>query len=164
VIVYLLRHGVAEDQAEGGADAERALTADGVRKLERAGRTWRRLVDDVDRIFVSPLVRARQTAVLFGQAAARRAPMTETDDLTPGAPPTAAQGLLQRELQAGTTAVACIGHEPHLGGLLGLLLTGSDRIAVPLKKGMLVAVELASSASMSGRLVFALSQRAAGEL
>jgi phosphohistidine phosphatase len=164
VIVYLLRHGIAEDPAAGGADAERALTDEGVRRLERASKAWRRIVVEVDRIFVSPLVRAKQTAAIFAHAAGKRAQIAESGDLVPGARPAAAQELLLRELQGGAEAVACVGHEPHLGGLLGLLLTGSDRIAIPLKKGMLVGVELDSSASTSGRLLFALNQRLAGEL
>ena len=48
--------------------------------------------------------------------------------------------------------------------LAGLLLTGSERCCVPFKKGMLVGIEIESSASLLGRLVVALSQKAAEKL
>jgi len=58
VIVWLLRHGIAEDRAPGGDDRERALTADGRERLERAGPAWRRTIGSVDLVFASPLRRS----------------------------------------------------------------------------------------------------------
>ena len=48
--------------------------------------------------------------------------------------------------------------------LLGLLLTGSERAAIPFKKGMLAIVDIESSATMTGRLIAAMSQRIAAGL
>ena len=79
-------------------------------------------------------------------------------------PPTLAANLLEAEALAGCPSIAVVGHEPHLGYLLGLLVTGHPRQPIPLKKGMLVGVETLSSASLVGNLRFALSQRAAGAL
>jgi phosphohistidine phosphatase len=163
MIVYLLRHGVAEE-ATRGSDDLRELTPEGITKLERASASWRRVVGRVDRILVSPLVRARQTAEIFARTVAKHAEQVETPELTPGAPPRLAQTLLQAELLHGFDGVACVGHEPNLGALLGVLTTGQERSAIPLKKGMLCAVELQSAASMTGRLLFALGTRQASEL
>ena len=146
------------------ADEARALTADGKERLERASKGWQRVVGRVDKVLVSPLLRARQTAAIFGRAVGKDAVHEEAVELVPMAPPLRALERLQVELLAGAEGVACVGHEPNLGSLLGLLLTGSDRTVIRFKKGMLAAAEIESAANMLGRLVLALSQRIAGGL
>jgi phosphohistidine phosphatase len=163
VIVYLLRHGIAEDWSRGG-DAQRALTEEGVIRLQRATVGWKRIVEHVDQVFVSPLLRAQETAAIFCDAVATCAERVETTLLVPEARPLAALEMIHCAQLEGRRGIACVGHEPNLGGLLGLLLTGSERVAIPFKKGMLAVVDLESSASMTGRLVAALSQRMAAGL
>ena len=164
MIVWLLRHGVAADPTPGQADAQRPLTAEGVERLRRAGKGYKRVVGGLDLLLASPLLRAQQTAQLFAKALHATVPIVTAPELVPDARPLAALERLQCELQAGRTDIACVGHEPQLGCLLGLLLTGSERAPIPLKRGMLVGVDVESSASMLGRLVFAASQRLATEL
>ena len=48
-VVHLMRHGVAEDPRLGQSDADRALTPEGVDKLQRAAASWRRVIGKVDR-------------------------------------------------------------------------------------------------------------------
>ena len=163
MIVYLLRHGEAEDSAPGG-DSARPLSTEGTVRLERAAPGWRRIVADVDRILASPLLRAQQTAAIFRQAVAAAAPLDTEPALTPDARPSDALVLLQHWHGKGCRGVACVGHEPHLGHLLALLLMGSERNAIPFKKGMLVAVEIEHRAAMLGRLLVAVSQRIAGRI
>lgn len=164
MLIYLLRHGVAEDGHAGLADSDRALTEEGWRRLRKAGAAWRRLVSGPDLLLVSPLKRAQQTAGAFVEAVRCGVDTNITDALVPGAPP----GLVLSELEAaalsGTGSVALVGHEPHLGYLLGALLTGHPRQPIPLKKGMLVGIETEGSASLVGQLRFALSSKAAAEL
>lgn len=160
MIVHLLRHGVAEEWNECG-DAARALTAEGVARLQRAVPGWRKVAQPIQRVLVSPLLRAQQTGRIFQCAVAEDAEWCDTEALVPEASPMLAYELLQCALQEGLAGVACIAHEPLLGSLLGLLLCGSPRSAIPFKKGMLVVVEIESSAAMTGRLVVALSQKAA---
>lgn len=162
MIVYLLRHGIAADHAPRGGDDARELTPEGVERLERAARGWRRIVGPVDRVLASPLVRAQQTAAIFRRACAASAPLDTEPLLEPSARAVHTLDVLQRLAAKDLAGVACVGHEPHLGTLLSLLVTGNDRCAIPFKKGMLVAVEIESCASMVGRLLAALSQRLAG--
>mgnify|MGYP002624028870 CR=1 FL=1 len=162
--IYLLRHGVAEDRRDGGADEERALTDEGVRKLRRAAEAWSELVETPAVILSSPLVRARQTAGVFAEAVGFDGAPDIDDALVPHAAPALATTRLESELLAGTRSVALVGHEPHLGLLLGALLTGDARLAVPLKKGMLVALETGSPTNVLAGLRFALTQKAAGRL
>lgn len=164
VHIYLLRHGNAEDGGPGLPDHERALTDDGWKRLRKAAVVWRRLVPTPDVILVSPLRRALQTAEVFAEAVAFTGELQVADALIPNGAPSVALSMLEAEALSHTGSVAVIGHEPHLGYLLGCLLTGHPRQSVAMKKGMLVAVETESSASMNATLRFALSQKIAGEM
>ena len=162
--IHLLRHGLAEDQAPGGNDDERALTDDGWKRLERAAPAWRELVEPPDRVVTSPLRRARETAEVFVRAVRFRGELEVDDALIPAADPQRALALLEAAGFAGTGSITLIGHEPHLGSMLGALLTGDWRRAMPLKKGMLVGVETNSSTALLGQLRLALTQKAAARL
>lgn len=164
VHIHLLRHGIAEDQAPGGDDAARALTDEGHKRLRKAAAAWRKLVVPPDVVWTSPLLRARQTCEIFCEAVRFRGEVRVCSDLVPSAAPSHALALLEGEALAGAGAVAIVGHEPHLGCLLGLLLTGQGRMPVPFKKGMLVGVETESRTSLVGYLRLALTQKHAGEI
>jgi len=164
VHIYLLRHGIAEDGGPRLADHDRALTDEGWKRLRKAAPIWQSLVPTPAVVLVSPLRRALQTAEVFVEAVGYRGELRVADALVPSGAPTVALSMLEAEALSQTASIAVIGHEPHLGYLLGALLTGHPRYAVPLKKGMLVAVETASAATMVGELRFALSQKVAGAL
>jgi phosphohistidine phosphatase len=164
VHIYLLRHGIAEDAGPGVSDHDRALTPEGHKRLRRAMSAWRRLVAKPDVVITSPLRRARETADLFVEAARFAGELRIDEALAPNAAPSLAMSLLEAEVLSATNAIALIGHEPHLGYLLGTLLTGHSRQAIPLKKGMLVAVETLTEHGVSSELRFALPQKAAAEL
>ena len=115
-------------------------------------------------MFCSPLRRAQETATAFAEAVRFRGELRVEPALVPEAPPALAAALLEAESLSGTPSVAMVGHEPQLGYLLGLLLTGHPRQPIPFKKGMLVAVETASAASLVANLRVALTQRAAARL
>ena len=51
-----------------------------------------------------------------------------------------------------------------IGYLLGSLLTGRPQQSVPLKKGMLVALDVETPTALVATLRFALSSKVAGEL
>lgn len=161
--IYLLRHGVAEDHAPGG-DGERPLSEEGWQRLRRAAPAWHALLEVPDVVLVSPLRRAQETATVFAEAVRFRGELRVEAALVPDAPPALAISLLEAEALSGTKSVAVVGHQPHLGYLLGMLLTGHPRQPIPLKKGMLVAVETASSASLVASLRLSLTQRAAARL
>lgn len=162
--IYLLRHGIAEDQRPGQTDDERALTEQGWRRLRRAAPAWASLVADLDVLLTSPLRRARETATVLAEAGGFDGELRVAEALSPSAAPALALAMLEAELLSGTGSVAVVGHEPHLGYLLGALLTGHPRVSVPLKKGMLVGVEANSPTSIVADLRFCLSQKAAAHL
>ncbi|MEZ5967225.1 MAG: phosphohistidine phosphatase SixA [Planctomycetota bacterium] len=164
MIVYLLRHGEAEGIGSTAArtDADRQLTSEGRQRLQQAKHAWRRCVGSVDRVYASTLVRAKQTSTEFARALDYAGTIEIADWLTPEADPDLAVRHALAEAAAGRDSIAFVGHQPHLGDVLGRLLVGHG--SIPLKKGMLVGVELDGPASASGHLVCCLSAKIAGRL
>ena len=134
--LFVIRHAIAEEAAEGQADQDRALTDDGVRKMRRVVKGLRRLDIELDRILTSPWRRATQTAMLVQPLCDQPPLATELLAQTPKAELLA----LIAELDE-TTAV--VGHEPWLGELVAWLAFGDTRHgdALQLKKGGVVWLE-----------------------
>ena len=139
VLIVLLRHAEAEERSPSGLDADRRLTASGEMRARAAGRALSRLALSFDRILVSPLVRAQQTAALAAETAGCRAKTIETAALRPGAPPGEILRLLS-DLPASSALL--VGHQPHMGALLGHLLTGGKGPDVPMKKAALAGLQV----------------------
>ena len=151
MILYLCRHGIAEEGGGKMRDEERALTGEGIRKFKKGARGFaRHLVEGgegMERgemvILTSPLVRARETAGILQEAMekelGRSVQLRETPTL---APPGRLEGLLAelRELHEMSGVVA-VGHEPYLGAWIGELCFRGEGFC-ELKKGGMAAIEL----------------------
>ena len=163
---YLLRHGEAADLAPDGGfrDEQRELTGKGIEKLHMACKSYARLMMPPDRILHSPLIRARQTAEILAEHTGSTGDLVANDGLTPNANPAMAVDILQGELLDGAEAIALVGHQPHLGDLLGLLLSGNERVSFPLSKGMMAAVDMNDPKVMLARMLFILPQTAGAQL
>ena len=149
MMLYVVRHGIAEDAPDGGDDAARRLTPDGRRKMEEVARGLRALRVAPDVVLTSPLVRAVETAAIV-VAALRDAP--EPRELAGLASDVAAADTLKALRAFGRNRhVMIIGHEPNLSNVLALVLTGaSDGATIELKKGGCAAVELTAFAPRGG--------------
>ena len=134
--LLVIRHAAAEDRdsfaASGQPDTMRPLTDDGRKKMRAAARGLRRVVPKLQVLATSPLVRAAQTAEVVAKAY-RGMDVATLEELSPERRPDELLGWL-RSHQLGDT-VAVIGHEPHLGFLVGWLLTGRNDSFVEMKKG-----------------------------
>jgi phosphohistidine phosphatase len=134
--LLVVRHAIAEDREafakSGRDDAERPITAVGRRKFERGARGLRQLVDSIDLLATSSLVRAIETGAILQEVygIARAARLAE---LAPDADPASLDPWLRRQNRHGLVAV--VGHEPHLSSLIEHLLTGRRMGFVDLKKG-----------------------------
>lgn len=126
-MIYLLRHGDAEDD-QGGGDAARELTEKGRSQAGAAGRAMHRLGFEIDACLASPMVRARDTALL----ACRHL------GLEPEISPAIAGGYFDTlELVAGRGNVMLVGHEPDMSSEVARL-TGAR---VKMKKGGLAVLD-----------------------
>jgi len=149
MMLYVVRHGIAETAPPDGDDAARRLTPAGRRKMAEivGGLRVLRVVPDV--LLTSPLVRAVETAriVLAGLQGA-----PEPRELEALAPDVAAADTLKALRVFGRSRhLMIVGHEPNLSSVLALVLTGSpDGAAIELKKGGCAAVELTGLAPRGG--------------
>lgn len=162
--IFLLRHGNAAPVSTSASrsDAERPLTDEGRELLREACHRYAPHLPAPNRIVCSPFLRARQTADILADVIGYRGAIEPNPALEPGARPTSILDQLQGDALEGRDAVVLVGHEPHLGNLLGLLLTGSQQVSLPLQKGMICGVEVRQPKSMFGRLVLCLPQGSRG--
>lgn len=112
--LILWRHA---DAAEGSPDHERALTDKGRTQAKRMAQWLNKHLPDDAVVLVSPAVRAQQTA----QALKRS--FTTSDALDTGADAAAVLKAIGPP-KAGRT-ILVVGHQPTLGQVASLLLTGT---------------------------------------
>lgn len=117
--LILWRHAEAEDAAPGQSDLERALTSKGQKQARRMGQWLDSQLPDSCRILSSPAVRTVQTAEGLGRKYKTHA------DLAPDADPAAI--LKAANWPGAKEAVLVIGHQPTLGQVAALLMTGEER-------------------------------------
>jgi phosphohistidine phosphatase len=125
-MIYLLRHGEAEDAAAD--DAARRLTEKGERQARAAGTALRELGVGIDACLASPKVRARETARIACEVLGVE--VEETEALRGGP-------FNALDLTAGRGDVLLVGHEPDFSAEIGRL-TGAK---VSLKKGGIAVVD-----------------------
>jgi len=134
VDLYVVRHGIAFDQdpAQWPDDRLRPLTPEGEDRFRGVARALARITDGVDVTLASPYVRAWRTAEILAEEAGWPSPVA-CQPLEADRPPDQTIDVLRSH--ARRTAIAVVGHEPHLGELISLLLTGGNDVAVSMKKG-----------------------------
>jgi phosphohistidine phosphatase len=136
--LLVVRHAIAEDRevfAETGRDDdERPLTDAGRRKFEKGVRGLRTLVESIDVLATSALVRATETGEIL-EAAYELDPgrAVRLQELAPTAQPASLIEWLRRHRRR--PVVAIVGHEPHLSHLVEHLLVGRGAGFVSLRKG-----------------------------
>ncbi len=114
--LILWRHADAEEAETGESDLERKLTSRGERQAERMAEWLNRRLTHSTRILVSPAVRCQQTAKALGRKGRTLAtigPDASADDVI------AAAGW-----PASSSPVLVVGHQPTLGFVASMLLTG----------------------------------------
>lgn len=144
--LLILRHAIAlpRDPKRWPDDGKRPLTLEGVKRARRAALGLKRMAKRPALVLTSPLVRARDTAGIFAQAAGWPK-AAECAALSPGGSP---EDVLESLRRRGGKAqcVAVVGHQPHLGQLLALCLGGDARAeAFELKKSAVACVRFESS-------------------
>jgi phosphohistidine phosphatase len=116
--LILWRHAEAEDAYPGLSDLERALTPKGQKQARRMGQWLNAQLPESCRILVSPAVRTLQTVEALGRKYKIHA------DLAPGAD--ASDLLKAANWPNNKDSVMIVGHQPTLGQLAALLLSGED--------------------------------------
>ena len=139
MLLILMRHGEAgeADSRRWPDDRQRPLTDAGRREQARVAEALRRMGVRFDRMLSSPLLRARETAEITARAYGAPDPeLTELlgDSAEPGS---TLAGLAQVE----ATALLCVGHEPTLSRLAGLLTSRDGSARVEMAKSGVAVIE-----------------------
>lgn len=116
--LILWRHAEAEDSAGGLPDTKRRLTARGEKQAKDAAKWLKSHLPKRLRILVSPAVRAQQTAHALAL------PFDVEPKIAIGADVADLIGAAQ--WPEHSDAVLLVGHQPALGRLAALLLSGSE--------------------------------------
>ncbi|MBG1266878.1 phosphohistidine phosphatase SixA [Nostoc sp. WHI] len=149
--LYLIRHGIAEDQGLGIKDEERSLTKEGRQKTEQVAQKLVKLGLNFDLIVTSPLVRARQTTeILIAEKLSSH--LEESSHLAPdGQISNWLQDWLEPRNYSQNTQLALVGHEPGLTSWAEILLWGEVKASLVLKKAGMIGIKLPETGSPLGR-------------
>jgi phosphohistidine phosphatase len=139
VELYLLRHGIAEEASAHRADAQRALTAEGRKRLMGILRSAAAAGVKPALVLTSPHRRAVETAEVAAEALGYRGELLRTKSLLPGATP---QDVWE-EVRAhrGVESLLLSGHEPLLSTSAAFLL-GAPNVVIEFKKGSMARIDV----------------------
>jgi phosphohistidine phosphatase len=144
----LLRHGIAVEREEWkGADADRPLTDRGAKRVAQVAAGLKQMGVQPSCLLTSPLMRARETAKILHGALRPRSAIRVVDELLPSAIPDGILRVLQE--MSSESCVVLVGHEPHLGLLASLLLSGKPSSSFPFKKAGACLIEFPASVKPS---------------
>lgn len=144
MIVYLVRHGIAVERTDPKCppEAERPLTAEGVKKTRGAALGLRATGAKPDVFLTSPLVRAVQTAEIFAEALGYSPEKIRVVDAlkSTGNPAEAVKELARLRAKEA----ACFGHAPHLDQMIAQMAVARG-VFTQLKKAGVACLEREAS-------------------
>jgi phosphohistidine phosphatase len=143
--LFILRHGQAEPQVT--SDELRQLTKKGRADVARVVRASLADLGDITHLWVSPLVRAQQTAEIAGELIGNIQPYT-TELLEPEADP---QLLFQQLQLSECPSLLLVSHQPLVSRALDILC-GTDDGYHEMGTSSLACVDISPVAQVVGKL------------
>jgi phosphohistidine phosphatase len=137
--IYLLRHGIAEDRAASGRDADRRLTEEGRAKLHGVLERAHAAGVSPSLILSSPLRRAVETAEIAARELGYEGKIVRAAALQPDSSPQQIWDEIRKHRDQ--SAVLGTGHEPLFSATVAWML-GSTRAMVHFRKGALVRLDV----------------------
>ena len=132
--LYLVRHArAARRSREWRPDSTRPLTRDGEKRMFEAARGLQAVDVRFDLILTSPYIRALRTAEILGEVFGFKQ-LFETRNLTPEADPERIVAEINESFSS-LKEIALVSHEPFLGRLISVLLSGEDKLSIKMRKG-----------------------------
>ncbi|MSU80589.1 MAG: phosphohistidine phosphatase SixA [Gemmataceae bacterium] len=120
--LFLIRHAEAIELGEQGVtcDDDRPLTPKGEQQAQSAAKALASRGIVLDKIYTSPLLRAKQTAeIMLATWAMPELSLELCEELRPSVKP---RKLCKSLIKCGAEKIAVVGHMPHLGEFAGWLL------------------------------------------
>lgn len=150
MLVYLLRHAVAENSA--ATDSARDLTAHGLAQASSITEKFRQYSPAMDRVLCSPYSRARQTAdavmTLFPDIA-----LTTDDSITPDGDVYAVLDAIEGyQVQH----LLIVSHNPFLSNLLSVMVDGTMESHRYVDNATLHCISMDIAAPGCGEIVYTL--------
>jgi phosphohistidine phosphatase len=139
MILYLMRHGIAEDSSLLGSDADRKLTQRGTLRTAMVAKGLHRIGIRFDRIISSPYVRAKQTAEIMARITGYEGDIMFDDRLVPFARFEDVNDLIQENNDA--ESLLFTGHEPSMGLMISGL-SADGQLSMEVKKASVTAVQI----------------------
>ena len=152
--IYILRHGHAQNANNGLNDFDRALTEEGIEKINKLSLFFNRLDISLEFVLSSPYIRAKQTAEIFISNLTSKPNLKIVDFLSCGA----SSKEISRELMEYSSSknLLLVGHAPDLEMFLGKII-GAERIT--LKKGAMAKIAFKNNIEMSGELEWLITPK-----
>ena len=140
--VYLIRHGIAAERGTYQDDEQRPLVDKGRAKTAKVAQRLLNIGLEFDLILSSPLVRAYQTAEILQQAGLSQTLETFVP-LKPEGKIEQWLEWLQPYQQANPQAkLALVGHQPNLGNWAEMLIWGTIKGQIAVKKAGVIGFNL----------------------
>ncbi len=135
MILYVIRHAIAEPIGPESDDSRRPLTDKGRTRMYQIAQGLQQLGETIELILSSPYLRTTQTArILAKKLDLGKDQIVPTEALSPsGAPADVIKQI--NEKYAAVANIALVGHEPYLSELISLLLSGDPGLSIDMKKG-----------------------------
>jgi phosphohistidine phosphatase len=155
--LFILRHGEAGNpMTVVERDSDRPLTPEGRAEMQKVAKSLKTVGLQADRIFTSPLRRARETAEIAAKVL-KIPTLEEWDELKPDGSKAELYRKLARLEQKSRPIL--VGHEPYLTSMIGEII-GNTSAKVVLKKGGVGKVRITSFAPrISGELRWLLTPK-----
>ena len=136
-----MRHGIAVDAEKwDGLEENRPLTEKGKKRVRQAAAGLAALGCKPARLVSSPFVRTYDTARLLRTVVCPTVKIETHDELAVGASPEQVVALLRS--MPSESMVICVGHEPLLGEVAGVLLCGKPITGMAFKKSGAALIHL----------------------
>ena len=141
--IYLIRHGIAAERGTYSQDEERPLTDKGVNKTTLVAKKLAAVGLKFDLILTSPLVRAYQTAEILQQIGLSQK-ITIFPPLSPNGNIQEWLDLLKEQFASVNSdyKLALVGHQPDLGDWAEMLVWGSIREQIIVKKAGVIGLKI----------------------
>ena len=137
----LVRHGIAVEPEEwDGSEENRPLTEKGKKRVRQAAVGLTAMNLTPTHLLSSPFLRAKDTARLLRTVLCPALKVVTHDELASGS--TAEQIVALLRSLPLESVVICVGHEPLLGEVAGILLCGKPLSGFPMKKSGAALIHL----------------------
>ena len=155
--IFILRHGDAGNRVTVvEKDSERPLTPEGRAEMQKIAKSLKAVGLQTDRIYTSPLRRARETAEIAAKVL-KIPTLEEWNELKPDGSKAELYRKLARLDQDSRPIL--VGHEPYLTSMIGEII-GTTNAKIVLKKGGVGKVRITSfNPRISGELRWLLTPK-----